>query len=46
MARHKKSNYEKLHATDTVAQEIAKTANKFHKLLVEPGHRVRWGKGD
>jgi len=46
MGRHKKHKMERLHSRGTVADEITKTANKFHKLLVEPGHKVRWGKGE
>jgi len=46
MAKHRKTNYEKLHSTGTVADEITKTANKFHKLMVAPEHKVKWGKGD
>jgi len=45
MAKHRKTNYEKLHSTGTVADELAKTANKFHKQL-NPKHTIRWGKGD
>jgi len=46
VAKHRKSKVEKLHSTGTVAQELAKTANKFHKLMVAPEHKVKWGKGE
>lgn len=45
MVKHRKSNYEKLHSTGTVAQEIAKMANTVHKQLIEPQNKTRWGKG-